>query len=60
VCQAFSCTPAEALRQNPKTVFAVMEARMAKIIKEQHDTDVQKLDKGQVAFWRELNQALEQ
>jgi len=37
-----------------------MEARMAKIIKEQHDTDVQKLDKGQVAFWRELNQALEQ
>lgn len=54
ICRSFGCTPREALRQNPTLVFGVLEARLAKAAKAQHNEDVTKFTPEMTKIWTEL------
>lgn len=54
ICQAFNCTPKEALRQNPKIVFGILASRGATQAKEQHNRDASKMSHSQIDFMHEL------
>ena len=58
VCEAFNCTPTEALKQDLVRVREVLDGRMAEAAKAQHNADVQKMSEGQAEFWLELMEAL--
>lgn len=54
ICVAFTCTPSEALKQDPQLVFKVLEARAAKMGREYHRQDITKMPPELVKFWREF------
>jgi len=54
ICEAFSCTPSQALEQDPALVFGVLEARLAKAAKRQHNEDVTKFTPAMTRMWTEL------
>ena len=54
ICQEFHCDPERALAQNPALVFGVLEARLAKAAKAQHNEDVTKLTPAMVKIWTEM------
>jgi hypothetical protein len=58
ICEAFNCTPAEALEQDPQTVYPILEYRLAEAAKRQHKTDVSKMTEGMARLWKEMHKAL--
>lgn len=59
ICQAFSCAPDVALRQDPILVFSILEHRIGVAAIQQHNRDVTKLSKASAAFLVELAQLAE-
>lgn len=57
VCEAFGCTPKEALEQDWRVVKNILDYRAMVAAKEQHNVDVTKMTPGQVALWLEMIEA---
>ena len=58
ICEAFSCTPEEALKQDPAIVIPVLEYRMAMAAKEQHNRDATKMTDSQARMLKLLSDTL--
>ncbi len=58
VCEAFGCTPTEAMEQDIVLVREILETRMLEAAKNQHNTDVEKMTTEQTALWFEALEAL--
>lgn len=58
ICQAFGCTPNEALEQDPRLVLAIMECRALKEARRIHNRDVTKLQEQPelVTLWMEMTE----
>ena len=54
ICQAFHCTPDEAVKLDPQRTFAVLPARAAMAAKEQHNANVAGMTPDQMELWHEL------
>lgn len=54
ICEAFGCSPSEALRQDWALVRAVLDYRAMEAAKDQHKRDVTSLTQGQANLWIEM------
>ena len=54
ICEAFSCTPSQAMKEDPILILGILEARNAKAALEYHRDDVTKMPANLVKLWREL------
>ena len=57
ICDMFGCTPDVAIKQNYKTVRAIMDYKMAEQAKEVFNSDASKMTPSQVRMWKQLNEA---
>jgi len=57
ICEAFGCTPGEAMAQDWATVKAVLDYRLMAQAKELHNTDPTKMSAGQMELWKEMVEA---
>lgn len=60
MCEAFGCTPSEALQQDPQLVLPILEYRLAQSAKEQHGRDASKMTEAQVRLFTEMARLLEE
>lgn len=58
ICESFNCTPKEALEQDPKLVFGILDYRMAESVKRQFNDDASKMTQDEVKFMKRLQEAL--
>lgn len=58
VCEAFTCTPDVAERQDLRTVMAVLDARALRRAAAQHNEDATKLTEGQAGLLMEMVEAV--
>ena len=58
VCEAFNCTPTEAVKQDPALVREILEVRLIESAKDQHNEDVTKMTDAQTKLWFEAMEAL--
>lgn len=58
VCEAFTCLPDEAERQDWRTVKAILDYRTAQAAKQQHNQDATKMTDGMVVVWGEMTKAM--
>lgn len=54
----FGCLPSEALEENPQTVMAISEYRLAHQAKDQFNTNAGKMSGASAELWAVLNKAL--
>ncbi len=59
ICDTFSCTPSEAMEQDPTVVYAVLDYKMAENVKRQFNDDASQMSVEQVEFMKRLNEELE-
>lgn len=59
ICETFSCTPSEALAQDPTIIYAVLDYKMAEGVKRQFNDDASQMSVEQVKFMKKLNEELE-
>ena len=57
MCEAFGCTPLEALQQDPAFVWAILEYRLLEAAKRLHNEDATKLTPGMAKLWLEMVEA---
>jgi hypothetical protein len=50
LCNAFSCTPSEALELDPRLVYPIMEYRLLQSAKDQQHQDASKMSEAQISF----------
>ena len=58
ICESFNCTPKEALEQDPKLVFGILDYRMAESVKRQFNDDASKMTQDEVKFMKRLQDSL--
>ena len=58
ICESFNCTPKEALEQDPKLVFGILDYRMAENVKRQFNDDASKMTQDEVKFMKRLQDSL--
>ena len=56
ICEAFSCTPDIALKQNPSMVFKILDYRMATATIEQFNDDASKMTPDMVKMMKKLRE----
>tara|TARA_R110002020_G_scaffold138674_9_gene309171 strand:+ start:1121 stop:1324 length:204 start_codon:yes stop_codon:yes gene_type:complete len=60
ICESFNCTPKEALKQDPKLVFGILDYRMAESVKRQFNDDASKMTAEEVKFMKKMQDALKE
>ena len=60
ICEPFNCTPKEALEQDPKLVFGILDYRLAESVKRQFNDDASKMSQEEVKFMKKLQEALDE
>ena len=60
ICEAFNCTPKEAMEQDPKLVFGILDYRMAQNVRRQFNEDASKMSQEEVKFMKKLQEALDE
>lgn len=60
VCEAFGCTPSQALHEDPTLVFAVLDYRLALAAKDQHKVDATKMTPGMAHMLASLAEVLKE
>ena len=58
ICESFNCTPKEALEQDPKLVYGILDYRMAESVKRQFNNDASKMTRDEVKFMKKLQDAI--
>ena len=58
ICESFNCTPKEALEQDPKLVYGILDYRMAESVKRQFNNDASKMTQDEVKFMKKLQDAI--
>ena len=54
LCEAFHCTPPEALELDPRLVYPVMEYRLLESAKDQQHQDASKMTEAQIRFMSDV------
>ena len=58
VCEAFNCTPIEAVEQDMVLVHEILDVRTMEAAKVQHNTDASKMTEDQAKLWMEAMESL--
>lgn len=60
MCEAFGCTPSEALEQDPALVFGILEYRLAAQAKAQVNKDASQLSEGEARMLTVLTDTMKE
>ena len=58
ICEAFTCLPSDALRENPLDVIAILDARAAKAAKDSFNKKATDMPESLMIHWKDITDAM--